>query len=210
MTLTILPPTRGLDLTGQIFGSLTCLRRNGTSTKRGALWLCRCVCGGTVDVPARDLLHKDRRSCGCTRSDSPWPERDAELTALWTEGLSTSVIAARMGITKNAVVGRATRIGLPGRPSPICRSAEPRVATIRRVKGTTLAPLASAPAAPAPPPRPESSRPRPGCTFPMWGDRERPGPNPRFCDAPSQRDSVYCVEHHRRCFTASASRQAFA
>jgi GcrA cell cycle regulator len=50
---------------------------------------------------------------------SPWPARDAELTELWAQGLSSSAIGVRMTLTKNAVIGRARRLGLPARPSPI-------------------------------------------------------------------------------------------
>jgi GcrA cell cycle regulator len=48
------------------------------------------------------------------------PGRDAELRALWDDrGLSTNEIGRRMGVTKNAVVGRAHRLNLPKRESPI-------------------------------------------------------------------------------------------
>lgn len=53
---------------------------------------------------------------------SPWPERDEELRALWMQRdpqLSTKQIGDRMKLTKNAVVGRVHRLGLPSRPSPI-------------------------------------------------------------------------------------------
>ncbi len=58
------------------------------------------------------------------------PERIAELTRLWNEGLATSEIGKRLGISKNAVVGKAHRLHLSARPSPIrrviMRSAMPR------------------------------------------------------------------------------------
>src|SRR5215510_3854511 len=58
------------------------------------------------------------------------PERIAELTKLWNEGLATSEIGKRLGISKNAVVGKAHRLHLSARPSPIrrvmMRSALPR------------------------------------------------------------------------------------
>lgn len=47
------------------------------------------------------------------------------LRALWAEGHSTAEIARRMGLSKNAVVGKAHRLNLPARPSPIRRGAEP-------------------------------------------------------------------------------------
>ncbi|KAA2214606.1 GcrA family cell cycle regulator [Teichococcus oryzae] len=45
------------------------------------------------------------------------------LRALWAEGHSTAEIGRRMGISKNAVVGKAHRLSLPARPSPIRREA---------------------------------------------------------------------------------------
>uniref|UniRef100_UPI0022EA7F36 GcrA family cell cycle regulator n=1 Tax=Falsiroseomonas oryzae TaxID=2766473 RepID=UPI0022EA7F36 len=45
------------------------------------------------------------------------------LRALWAEGHSTAEIGRRMGISKNAVVGKAHRLSLPPRPSPIRREA---------------------------------------------------------------------------------------
>ena len=54
------------------------------------------------------------------RGPSPWtPERDAQLTADWDAGLTTSEIGERMGISKNSVIGRAHRLRLPSRGSPI-------------------------------------------------------------------------------------------
>ena len=46
-----------------------------------------------------------------------------QLRALWAEGHSTAEIGRRMGISKNAVVGKAHRLNLPARPSPIRREA---------------------------------------------------------------------------------------
>jgi GcrA cell cycle regulator len=43
----------------------------------------------------------------------------AELRALWAEGVSTTEIGRRMGASKNAVVGKAHRLKLDARPSPI-------------------------------------------------------------------------------------------
>ena len=47
------------------------------------------------------------------------------LRALWDEGLSTAEIGRRLGVTKNAVVGKAHRLDLPARPSPIRRGVGP-------------------------------------------------------------------------------------
>jgi GcrA cell cycle regulator len=101
------------------------------------------------------------------------------LRGMWAEGHSTAEIGRRLGVTKNAVVGKAHRLDLPARPSPIRRDgvsgAQPRRTAPRRVEGPTLPPLSSnvlpvaAPvervavagvAASSPPARPEASRPQ--------------------------------------------------
>ena len=70
-----------------------------------------------------------------------------QLRGLWAEGLSTAEIGRRLGVTKNAIVGKAHRLDLPARPSPIRRdpdAAPPRRAVVRRLEGPTLPPLPSA------------------------------------------------------------------
>ncbi|MBI3419532.1 MAG: GcrA cell cycle regulator [Proteobacteria bacterium] len=54
------------------------------------------------------------------------PARIGMLQELWGSGLSAKEIAARLGsgITRNAVIGKAHRLGLSSRPSPIKRIAE--------------------------------------------------------------------------------------
>ena len=53
-----------------------------------------------------------------------WNETNvARLKELWDQGLPTSQIGKLLGFTKNAVVGKAHRIGLERRPSPIRRAA---------------------------------------------------------------------------------------
>ena len=47
----------------------------------------------------------------------------AHLRELWDQGLPTAQIGKLLGFTKNAVVGKAHRIGLERRPSPIRRTA---------------------------------------------------------------------------------------
>lgn len=49
-------------------------------------------------------------------------EAVARLRELWTQGLSTAEIGRHLNVTKNAVVGKAHRLGLEGRPSPIRRA----------------------------------------------------------------------------------------
>jgi|SRR5579859_276021 len=145
------------------------------------------------------------------------------LRALWGEGLSTAQIGLRLNVSKNAVVGKASRLGLPGRPSPIRRdgSGGSRTPRPRRVSGPTLPSLAStaagaepiAPPPPAPIPEPPYSPPviarltpsartaRPrrrsdgtGCCFPLG----EPGTRSfRYCDDDLDITGEYCPEHHK-------------
>ena len=60
----------------------------------------------------------------------PWTDERVELLKkLWTDGLSASQIAARlgMGVTRNAVIGKVHRLNLSGR-QPVQRNAAPRAA----------------------------------------------------------------------------------
>ena len=53
-----------------------------------------------------------------------WNEENvSRLKELWDQGLPTAQIGKLLGFTKNAVVGKAHRIGLERRPSPIRRTA---------------------------------------------------------------------------------------
>ena len=53
----------------------------------------------------------------------PWDDNNvSKLRELWDQGLPTAQIGKLLGYTKNAVVGKAHRIGLERRPSPIRRT----------------------------------------------------------------------------------------
>lgn len=151
-------------------------------------------------------------------------ETIARLRALWAEGHSTAEIGRRMGISKNAVVGKAHRLNLSSRPSPIRReAAEARAAQPRRTTGPTLPPLAAAEpradatqaAAPAPvsvsvpadaaaaepvrAPAPLRAVPTPRLsvrTSPCCWPIGEPGtPSFHFCDAAAMQGKPYCAEH---------------
>ncbi|HBK08667.1 MAG TPA: GcrA cell cycle regulator [Acetobacteraceae bacterium] len=86
------------------------------------------------------------------------------LRDLWTQGLSTAEIGRRLGVSKNAIVGKAHRLELDARPSPIRRDTKPaseRSVTLPRVAGPTLPPLTSTDVQPvaAPPPPPTNVQP---------------------------------------------------
>ena len=58
---------------------------------------------------------------------------DTTLRRLWADGLTTPKIGQRMGITKNSVIGRARRLGLPARGSPIRKQPDQDIA-VRNVE----------------------------------------------------------------------------
>lgn len=62
------------DLTGQRFGRLTVVERDGTYVSPDGLtttpkWLCVCDCGNTSTVIGRNLITGATRSCGCLRKE---------------------------------------------------------------------------------------------------------------------------------------------
>lgn len=59
---------------------------------------------------------------------SSWQSRDDdELRQLWGSGASSNEIGRRMRRTKNSIIGRARRLGLDARPSPIAAPIDPAV-----------------------------------------------------------------------------------
>jgi GcrA cell cycle regulator len=155
------------------------------------------------------------------RGRGSWTDdRDTQLRALWTQDdprLSTRKIAERMGMTKNAIVGRARRMKLPGRPSPILppvlkpdgatpaanqapRRFHPQRAATLRPASELAAPELAAPAAPALPALPArlmASRPARACRY-IAG--QPAGLATVYCDAPTRPGSSYCPHHHARCW----------
>ena len=59
-----------LELTGQRFGRLTAIRREGTSNDGKALWTCRCECGSLVTTKSTLLKSGRTRSCGCLQRET--------------------------------------------------------------------------------------------------------------------------------------------
>ncbi|MCR0983991.1 GcrA family cell cycle regulator [Roseomonas populi] len=137
-----------------------------------------------------------------------------QLRALWAEGHSTAEIGRRMGISKNAVVGKAHRLHLPARPSPIQREqAAASAAAPRPVVAVAVAPVAASaprpvmPAAPRPPvpamraaapsaaPAVVRPFPRSGARTCCWPIGEPGTPEFRFCTSESFAGKPYCLEH---------------
>lgn len=122
-------------------------------------------------------------------------DRITELTRLWNEGLSTSEIGKRLGISKNAVVGKAHRLRLSSRPSPIRRMGPrpmmPRIPRVARVASAALAggeaplPRVAAPAQPV-----ELSNH--SCKWPIGHPNEE---GFHFCTERAILGKPYCVGH---------------
>ena len=123
----------------------------------------------------------------------------AQLRALWTEGHSTAEIGRRMGVTKNAVVGKAHRLKLSARPSPIRheRRAEQHSRPARPPQEQQAAPnTAAVLAAPLrttlrPVPTAAWGRVSPCC----WPIGEPGTATFRFCDADTLPNKPYCNTH---------------
>src|SRR3954454_18828532 len=99
-------------------------------------------------------------------------ERIERLTILWTQGMTASQIADELGgVSRNAVIGKAHRLGLQSRPSPVKPNEE---------NEDSVAPAAAEPARPAPAPPAAAARARGGgpAPPPPRAGRGRPGRPP--------------------------------
>ena len=114
-------------------------------------------------------------------------ERIDQLKAMWEKGLTASQIADELGgVSRNAVIGKAHRLGLQSRPSPVKPNEAPKkAAPVRKPAAEAEAPKpaapvqqhsAPAPARPAPPvaPAPAQSAAAPSADAPA------PAPQPRI------------------------------
>ena len=76
-------------------------------------------------------------------------ERIQTLRTMWEGGQTASQIAEALGgVSRNAVIGKAHRLGLQSRPSPVVTKDEAKAAA---AKPAAKAPAAKPPAAPPPP-----------------------------------------------------------
>ena len=58
-----------IDLSGQKYGRLTVVCRNGSNESKRALWLCKCECGNEITVIGDLLRNGHVQSCGCLLSE---------------------------------------------------------------------------------------------------------------------------------------------
>jgi GcrA cell cycle regulator len=98
-------------------------------------------------------------------------ERIATLKKMWLQGKSASEIAEKLGgVTRNAVIGKAHRLNLSGRPSPIKKVAVAKKPT------AAAAPLAKKPVAAA---KPAPAKPAPKSAAPVKSVAPMPKPAPQ-------------------------------
>ena len=142
------------------------------------------------------------------------------LRQLWNEGHSTAEIGRRIGVSKNAVVGKAHPLDLPNRPSPIRqdgaprpprRPPAPRLADIMPMTNAVMVLATPPPHHPRTPPQrtpPPAPRTTPAPRTPTPTTTAAVGNKPccwrigepgtrefRFCDAPALVNKPYCDEH---------------
>lgn len=140
------------------------------------------------------------------------PARISTLIALWTEGVSTIEIGRRLDVTKNAVVGKVHRLGLPKRVSPIGSKPRERKPVAVQVEAPERKPEAVKTAVElARKPRPAAaSEPVPeanpvsmeklGGGMCSWPEGEPGKEDFHFCGAPVLEGKPYCLSHCARAY----------
>ena len=127
-------------------------------------------------------------------NNSVWDEKQlGKLKKLWDEGLPITKIGLELGVSRNAIAGKAHRLGLPKRNSPISKSGEPR-------KNKDIS-------------NPETNRELPlkillrevewsrnRCCWPI-GDPKLPGFS--FCGTSIMPGRPYCEEHSNLAYTST-------
>ena len=127
-------------------------------------------------------------------NNSVWNEEKLDkLKSLWDKGLPITKIGLELGVSRNAIAGKAHRLGLPKRNSPISKSGDPRKnenkADIQTDKELPLKLLLR---------DVEWSRNR--CCWPL-GDPKLPGFS--FCGTSIIPGRPYCEEHSKLAYTST-------
>ena len=120
-------------------------------------------------------------------------ERIERLKSLWTKGMTASHIADELGgVSRNAVIGKAHRLGLQSRPSPVKpNEPEPKPRAKAEEKpaqapAETKAPAAEAPPRPAPPKPERKPVPPPAAIEPELADEAEASPAGEAHEGPAK------------------------
>ena len=127
-------------------------------------------------------------------NNSVWDEKNLErLKKLWDEGLPITKIGLELGVSRNAIAGKAHRLGLPKRNSPISKSGEPR-------KNKSISDFETSKELPLKILLREVEWSRNRCCWPI-GDPKLPGFS--FCGISIIPGRPYCEEHSNLAYTAT-------
>jgi hypothetical protein len=59
-----------VDLTGRVYGKLTCLEKTSRRYAGSIIWKCKCECGNIDEIPAAWLMHHGTVECSMCRFDT--------------------------------------------------------------------------------------------------------------------------------------------
>jgi hypothetical protein len=141
----------------------------------------------------------------------PWtPEKIADLTRMWVvEKLPASVIAERLGMTRNAIVGKVFRLKLSSEGHATNGGGAPKgPRKIRPIRSTPFRPPVSTLVSTLSPPEEKKMEGPPVGGVPLlelenWHCREIIGHNGLavFCGATQCENSSFCPTHHAKNYT---------
>jgi hypothetical protein len=93
------------DVQGKTFGLLTVIEEAGRDRGNYRLVRCKCKCGGERIVRVGNLVHGHTKTCGCVKAMKLFPERDAQIIALYRSGVGSRKIARDLNLSPGTVSG---------------------------------------------------------------------------------------------------------
>ncbi len=168
--------------------------------------LARCAVSGPGNrQPNRPATERDLATLAVGRAErsaaTGWTDaRLLLLESLWDAGHSAAIIGVRLQKSKNAIIGKVHRLGLPRRSLPIAGGNDPDQVQRREARAQRAAQreLAKAPKPAFVPPAVAVQAPHP-VRAGTGGDCQWPttvnGRHRMLCDAPCERGKPYCAGH---------------